>query len=103
MIIGISTSFLYTKVGSFKLNDQLQLVVSREGFLGCGETLRITKSQLLVFDRELIYDSNRCLRGIKNIKILKADKNEIELLIYHDGKMDSENPYSYQIENNNRW
>src|SRR5688572_29199541 len=29
-------------VGRFKLNDDLSIVVSREGFLGCGDIIRLT-------------------------------------------------------------
>ena len=96
-------SILYNKIGTYKLDESLSLIVSREGFLGCGEIIRLTKSKLIIFDQELIYDSNQCLIGIENVEILKMNEHEIELLIYHNGTMDSENPYRYKLENDNLW
>ena len=48
-------------------------------------------------------NSNQCLIGIENVEILKMNEHEIELLIYHNGTMDSENPYRYKLENDNLW
>lgn len=103
LVIGIFNILLYNKTGTYKLNEELSIVTSKEGFLGCGEIMRITKTKFLIFDKELKYDSNQCLTGISNIKSVKLDDKFAEMLIFHDGKNDSENPYYYKIENNNEW
>jgi len=103
MLIGVYNTLLYHKTGTYKLNADLDLVVSQEGFLGCGETLRITQTQFLIFDKELKIDSRQCLKGITEIEPLEVNDQSIELLIYHDGVNDSENPYHHKMQNENDW
>lgn len=90
-------------LGRYKVTDKINIVVSSEGFLACGEIIRLTKSKFLIFDKELIYDSNQCLRGIYKIETVDFNKKRAEFLIYHNGELDSENPYDYKIENKNVW
>tara|TARA_R110002124_G_C8689612_1_gene492931 strand:- start:72 stop:671 length:600 start_codon:yes stop_codon:yes gene_type:complete len=90
-------------LGRYKVTEKHNIVISREGFLACGEIIRLTTPKFLIFDKELIYDSNQCLRGIYKIETVEFDEKRAEFLIYHNGDMDSENPYDYEIENKNVW
>jgi hypothetical protein len=87
----------------YSYNNDLNILVTSEGFLACGEIIRLTKTEFGIFEKELIYDSNQCLRGIKKIETVRFNKYEAEFLIYHNGEMDSENPYNYKIENKKNW
>lgn len=102
-LLSICSMILSQTVYSYKVNSDLNLLVSREGFLACGEIIRLTKSEFGIFEKELIYDSNQCLIGIKKIETIQFNKDGAEFLIYHNGKKDSENPYNYKIENENFW
>jgi hypothetical protein len=103
VIITFANQLLYQKIGSYKLNDELNMVISREGFLACGEIIRITKTELGIFDKEVFYDSNQCLIGITKVETVRIDNNGAEFLIFHNKERDSENPYHYKIENKNVW
>lgn len=96
--------YLFNKnLGRYKVNDDINIVVSQEGFLACGEIIRLTKTKFIIFDKELIQDTNQCLRGIYKIEIIEFNKQRAKFLIYHREKFDSENPYSYEIVNINYW
>ncbi|WP_100615686.1 hypothetical protein [Confluentibacter citreus] len=101
-LLSIYFHFFINVLGRYEINKDVNIIVSREGFLGCGEIIRLTKSKLLIFDKELIYDKP-CLTGINKIETVEFDKNKAEFLIYHSGEMDTENPYHYEIENKNVW
>ena len=58
---------------------------------------------LVIFDREIFHESNLCLRGIRKIEIVDFNEKRADFLIYHNGELDSENPYKYEIENKNVW
>lgn len=103
VIITVSSQLLYQKTGSFKINNELNMSISREGFLACGEIIRITKTEFAIFDKEVFYDSNQCLIGITKVETVRIDNNGAEFLIYHNREQDSENPYQYEIENKNMW
>jgi ABC-2 type transport system permease protein len=103
IIAAIGNQFFYKKVGSYKITDELNLVISQDGFLSCGEIIRITKTEFRIFDKELNYDNRQCLIGINNVETVRFDKNGAEFLIYHNGNIDSENPYKYEIDNKNVW
>ncbi|ARN71172.1 hypothetical protein BST91_05665 [Nonlabens tegetincola] len=103
ILVGFYFQFFSQNLGTYKVNDELNIKISQEGFLACGEIIQLTKSRLLVFEKELIYDTNQCLRGINRIETIKFNKRRAEFLIYHNGEMDSENPYHYEIENTNLW
>lgn len=103
IITTVTTQLLYQKTGSFKINDELNMSISREGFLACGEIIRITKTKFGIFDKEVFYDNNQCLIGITKVETVRIDKSGAEFLIYHNKEQDSENPYQYEIENKNMW
>ena len=103
ILLGFYFQFFNQNLGTYKVNDELNIKISEEGFLACGEIIRLTKSRLLIFEKELIYDSNQCLRGINRIETIEFNDKRAEFLIYHNGEMDSENPYRYEIENKNVW
>ena len=103
ILAGFYFQFFNQSLGTYKVNDELNIKISQEGFLACGEIIRLTKSSLLIFEKELTYDSNLCLRGINRIETIEFNNKRSEFLIYHNGEMDSENPYHYEIENKNVW
>lgn len=90
-------------LGRYKVNDDLDIVISREGFLACGEIIRLTTSKFVIFDKQLNYDSSECLRGIYKVVTIEINKKKARFLIYHSGELDSENPYNYEIKNINIW
>jgi ABC-2 type transport system permease protein len=103
VLLSIYLQVFNQTVGCFKITNDLNIVISREGFLGCGEIIRLTTSKFGIFDKELIYDSNQCLRGISKIETVEFNNKQAKFLIYHNGEMDSENPYHYEIENRSVW
>ena len=103
IIVGFYFQFFNQNLGTYKVNAELNIKISQEGFLACGEIIRLTKSSLLIFEKELIYDSSQCLRGIDRIETIEFNDKRAEFLIYHNGEMDSENPYHYEIKNKNVW
>lgn len=86
MLVGFYFQFFNQNLGTYKVNDELNIKISQEGFLACGEIIRLTKSKLLIFEKELIYDSNQCLRGIDRIETIEFNDKRAEFLIYHNGK-----------------
>jgi len=90
-------------IAEYKINDLYKIEVSRGGFLACGNIIKITKSELGIFDKEIYTESSLCLRDINKIEILEFHSNHAEFLIYHNGEWDSENPFKYEIENKNIW
>jgi ABC-2 type transport system permease protein len=90
-------------LGSYEVNDTLEINVTQEGFISCGETVRLTKSWFLLFDKELLSITNLCLVGISDIETISIDDSKATILIYHSGETDSENPYLLEIENQNVW
>jgi len=103
LLISVNHLLVYDRIGIHKLNDELNLVVSSEGFLGCGENIRITKDKFGIFDNQLKLESNLCLIGITKIEPILINNQTIEIMIHHNGERDSENPYHYKIENKNEW
>jgi ABC-2 type transport system permease protein len=95
--------FFYQNLGRYKVNEDLDIIVSKEGFLACGEIITLTKTKFILFDQQLIYDSNQCLKGIYKIETIEFNKKKARFLIFHSGKFDSENPYNYEINNINIW
>lgn len=82
-----------------RLTDNLMISTSIRGFLSCGEHIIISETKYGIFDKEIYHDGNLCLINIEQIEIKRFDKDSAIFLIYHDGEMDSENPYLYEIEN----
>ena len=86
-----------------RINDMYKIEVSIGGFLACGENIKITKSEFVIFEKAIYYGNSLCLKGINKIETIEFNKEHAEFLIYHDAKMDSENPYKYEIDNKNVW
>lgn len=85
------------------MNNDIDIVVSSVAFLGCGETISLTKSKFIIFDQQLFYNSNECLMGIYKVETIEFNERRARFLIYHSGELDSENPYNYEIKNINVW
>ena len=90
-------------IKEFEINEKTKIIVTSGGPLSCGESIKLTEQKFWIFDKEIYHENSLCLQGINRIKIIKFDKDNAVFLIYHNGKMDSENPYKYKIENNNVW
>ena len=95
--------FMNENLGSYEVNDTLEIKVTQEGFKSCGETVRLTKSWFFLFDKELVSITDLCLVGISDIETIAIDDSKATILIYHNGERDSENPYLLEIENQNVW
>jgi len=80
----------------FRIDESKKIIVTEGGLLSCGETIQITESKFGLFDKEIHY-KNFCLQGIEKIEVLKFNDKYAEFLIYHNGEMNSENPYKYEI------
>lgn len=87
----------------FDINNNTKIIVTEGGFLSCGELIYITQTKFRLFNKEVHYEKNLCLRGIEKIETIKIDDRHAEFLIYHNEEMDSENPYKYNVERKNRW
>lgn len=98
LVVSIFTLLFGQKLKEFDFNNNKKIIVTNCGFLSCGEIIHITETQFLIFDKEIYYESSLCLQGIEKIEVEKIDNSQIEFLIYHDGKMDSENPYKYEFD-----
>ena len=100
-------SFLTFILGQLVYERQLdvnnKIAVTKGGFLACGEIISIKQTKFLIFDKNVSQVSNLCLQGITNIETIKIDDKHAEFLIYHNGKLDSENPYKYEMERKNVW
>ncbi|QCK16531.1 hypothetical protein [Mangrovivirga cuniculi] len=80
-----------------KFDDQRNIVVTTGGFLACGENIHITQTKFGIFDKEVLHIDHLCLTGIDKIEI-SSDSKHLDFLIYHDGELDSENPYNYTLD-----
>ncbi|MCB6232303.1 hypothetical protein LIS90_13710 [Flavobacterium psychrophilum] len=100
----IVLSILTLMIGEVKYENKIdktnKISVITGGFLACGEIINITQTRFLFFDKEVFSESNLCLKGITMIKTIFNDDKKTEILIYHDGELDSENPYKETIEKN---
>jgi len=86
-----------------KIDETNKISVTTGGFLACGEIIHITQTRFGIFDKDVFHIGNLCLIGINKIETVKLDDKHAEFLIYHNGKMDSENPYKYDVERKNGW
>jgi ABC-2 type transport system permease protein len=91
------------RLGEYRINNTYKIEVTIGGLLACGENIKISKSAMVIFDKEIFHEASLCLRGIEKIDIVDFNENRAEFLIYHNGEYDSENPYKYEIENKNVW
>lgn len=103
ILISIYTFLIGETLYEKKINNAYTIKTSIGGFLTCGENIKITKSKFLIFEKAVFKDNSLCLKGIYKIDLIEITDNHVELLIYHDGEMDSENPYIYEIVNKNVW
>lgn len=91
--LGIVTLSIGREIIGFKIDDTTRMSVSTGGILACGENVVFTQSSHRIFDKEIFKIDNLCLKGIYKIETLKLDEKHVEFLIYHNGDLDSENPY----------
>ena len=86
-----------------QLDEKNRIAVTTGGFLACGEIINITETRLGIFDKQVFHIGDLCLLGITKIETIKLDDKHAEFLIYHNGKLGSENPYKYDVERKNGW
>ena len=96
--ISLYILFVSQPVSRFKINDSYTIEVLTGGFLSCGQIINITENRYLIFEKKVHYESSLCLREITKIETVKFDGKHGEFLIYHNGKVHSENPYRYKTE-----
>jgi ABC-2 type transport system permease protein len=85
-------------IAKFEINQNHNVEVRVGGFLACGESLVITKTQFGILDKQQYVGNNSCVTGIDKIETLEFKENNVVFLIYHDGKNEFENPYKYEAE-----
>ena len=100
LIFPISLYILYVSqpVSRFRINDSYSTEVSTGGFLSCGQIIEIYENKFVVLDKKVLSENSLCLREITKIETIKFDGKQGEFLIYHNGKIESENPYRYKTE-----
>lgn len=103
IVLSIFTLLFGRVLKEFEINDTYKIAVSTEGFLSCGEHIELTKTKFGIFNEEIYHTSNLCLTGITKIETLNFSHRQAVFLVYHNGVMDSENPYKYKIENKKVW
>lgn len=103
ILIGLFNLLFGQRLAEYRINDTYKIEVTIGGFLACGENIKISKSAIVIFDKEIFHETSLCLRGINKIEIVDFNEKRAEFLIYHNGEHDSENPYKYEIENKNVW
>jgi hypothetical protein len=103
LVSSILTFILGQLVYERQIDEKNRISVTTGGFLACGEIVNITQTRFVIFDKHVFHIGDLCLLGITNIETIKLDDKHAEFLIYHNGKMDSENPYKYDVERKNGW
>lgn len=98
LALGIYTLIFSQTLNEFDVNDNTKIIVTSGDPLSCGELIYITKTKFVVFNKEIIYESSLCLRGIEKIETVKFNDEQAEFLIFHDKTIDSENPYRYVVD-----
>jgi len=96
--ISLYILFVSQPISRFKINDSYTIEVLTGGFLSCGQIIDITENRYLIFEKKVHDESSLCLREITKIETVKFDGKHGEFLIYHNGKVHSENPYRYKAE-----
>jgi hypothetical protein len=81
-----------------QLDKTYKIIVTTGGLLACGEHIQITQTRFGIFDKDIKSIDNLCLKGIHKIETYTIDDQRVVLLIHHNGKLDSENPYRYGWE-----
>lgn len=103
LVVASLTLILGQLVYERQLDENYRITVSTGGFLACGEIINITQTRFGIFDKQVFHIGDLCLLGITKIETIKLDDKHAEFLIYHNGKLDSENPYKYDVERKNGW
>ena len=103
LVVSIFTILFGQTLKEFKVNDNTKIIVTTGGLLSCGELIYITQTKFGIFDKEVHYESSLCLHEIEKIETVRIDDKHAVFLIYHNGEMDSENPYKYDVERKNSW
>jgi hypothetical protein len=99
-----SSMFVFTlgqPVYNRQMDEQNKISVSTGGFFACGEIIHITQTRFMIFDKTVRQIDDLCLAGIKTIKTINRDNKLVQFIIYHNGKLDSENPYTYTMARKN--
>lgn len=100
--VSLYTSYTTHSIVSFPIDNHYLIHVTHGGFLSAGEVLIVVKPECFIFERTKTTVNNLGLIGIKTIRTENFDGQKAKLLIYHDGQRDSENPYHYIFNFNNR-
>ena len=103
LVLSILTFILGQLVYERQLDENNRISVTTGGFLACGEIINITQTRFGIFDKQVFHIGDLCLLGITKIETIKLDDKHAEFLIYHNGQLDSENPYKYDVERKNGW
>lgn len=93
---------IYSPPSVFPLDDTYSITTRIEGLLACGESISITKNRLWIFV-ETLHSNDPCLRKVESIDVLNFSPEKLIINIHHDGDLDSENPYRYEVENEGYW
>jgi ABC-2 type transport system permease protein len=101
--LSIFTLLFRQHVYEHRIDENNKISVTTGGFLACGEILNITQTRFVIFDKDVFHIGDLCLIGISKIETVKLDDKQAEFLIYHNGQLDSENPYKYEVERKNGW
>ena len=84
----------------FNMDASHHVEVRNGGFMACGESLVLTESAYLLFDRQLYAGNTHCVVNIHKIETVAFDENKATFLIYHNDPRAVENPYTYEAELN---
>jgi hypothetical protein len=103
VVLIILTPILGELVYEKRIDETYKISVTTGGFLACGEIINITQTKFGIFDKQVFHIGDLCLIGINKIETIKLDEKHEEFLIYHNGQLDSENPYIYDVERKNGW
>ena len=101
LILSFFTLMFGRTLHEFNINEKYKIAVTRGGFMTCPEHIIITQTKFMFFDQEVYHDGNICLTGIWKIETVYFNERKAEFLIYHDREMDSENPYKYEVNDEN--
>ncbi|MEL6561585.1 MAG: hypothetical protein AAFQ94_25580, partial [Bacteroidota bacterium] len=74
MILCLYIQVLNQSIYEHKFHKNLNLTIYREGFLACGEIIRINKPYFGILNKEILYDSNQCLIGINKVETIEVNQ-----------------------------
>ena len=103
ILISFISIILINALYQNSITKQHKIQTNVTGIMSCGESIRLTETSYLLFDKIIYRDDSLCLRGIDKIETIHFDANSGTFLIHHDGEMNSENPLEYTIQNSNYW